>query len=109
MDRRPTMEVAFDDAWEYRKRYFQESFFERRDTELLVFTSWAVWNRQNQLRFNEVSCPLNQILPLSKDRKAEFQRIHPVTGTPQHKNHTRWKPPEQGVYKVNYDGAVFSQ
>ena len=91
------------------KDIFMRAFSERRDAELLAFMGWAVWNRRNQLRFNEASCPLNQILPLSKDRKTEFQRIHPVTRMPQHRNHTRWKPPEQGVYKVNYDGAVFSQ
>ena len=26
----------------------------------------------------------------------------------QHRNHTRWKPPELKVYKVNYDGATFA-
>ena len=91
------------------KDVFQKAFSESRDAELLAFTSWAVWNRRNKLRFNEVPCPLDQILTLSKDRITEFQRIHQVTGTPQHRNHTRWKPPEHGTYKVNYDGAVFSQ
>ena len=91
------------------KDIFKRVFSEKKDAELLAFTAWAIWNRRNQLRFNEVSCPLNQILSLSKDRKLEFQCIHPVTITPQHRNHTRWKPPEQGVYKVNYDGAMFNQ
>ncbi|XP_023926109.1 uncharacterized protein LOC112037500 [Quercus suber] len=27
----------------------------------------------------------------------------------QHRKHTRWKPPDRGYYKVNYDGAVFEQ
>ena len=27
----------------------------------------------------------------------------------QHRNHTRWKPPERDIYKVNYDGAIFEQ
>ena len=26
----------------------------------------------------------------------------------QHRNHTRWKPPEPEVYKINYDGATFA-
>ena len=88
---------------------FKRAFLEKKDAELLAFTAWAIRNRQNQLRFNEASCPLIQILSLSKDRKIEFQRIHPVIVTPQHRNHTRWKSPEQEVYKVNYDGALFSQ
>ena len=32
-----------------------------------------------------------------------------MVGTPQHRNHVRWKPPDQGVYKVNYDGAISVQ
>ena len=91
------------------KDIFKRAFSEEKDAELLAFTTWAVWTRQNQLRFNEASCPLNQIMSLSKDRKAKFQCIHPVTMTPLHRNHTRWKPPEQEVYKMNYDEAVFSQ
>ena len=53
-------------------------------------------------------CPINHILPLAKERKAEFQNLHLVTRTIQHRNHTRWKPPESDVYKVNYDGATFA-
>ena len=75
----------------------------------MAFTGWAVWNRRNQIRLKEAACPLDQIYMLSKDRKNEFQLLHPVIGTPQHRNHTRWKPPDQGVYKVKYDGAIFSQ
>ena len=53
-------------------------------------------------------CPINHILPLSVERKVEFQSLHQATRTLQHKNHTRWKPLEPEVYKVNYDGATFA-
>ena len=53
--------------------------------------------------------PLNQILPLLKERKVEFQSHHPATLKIQHGNHTRWKPPDRDFCKVNYDGAVFSE
>ena len=46
---------------------------------------------------------------MSKDRKNEFQLLHKSVGPPQHRNHVRWKPPDQGLYKVNYDGAIFAQ
>ena len=76
---------------------------------LLAFTSWSVWNRRNQLHFKENACPLNQILPLAKERKREFQCLQPTTLRMQHRNHTRWKPPDRDIYKVNYDGAIFEQ
>jgi len=54
------------------KEIFQRAFTEKKDAELLAFTSWAIWNRKNQVRFKEAVCPINHILPLSKERKAEF-------------------------------------
>ena len=91
------------------KEIFRRAFEEEMDVALLAFTSWAVWNRRNQVRHNETACPLEQILALSKDRKHEFQLIHNSGGTPQHRNHVRWKPPDHGLYKINYDGAIFAQ
>ena len=66
-----------------------------------------MWNRRNQVRLNETTCPLEQIHALSKDRKNEFQLLHKSVGTPQHRNHVRRKLANQGLYKVNYDGAIF--
>ncbi|XP_075636752.1 uncharacterized protein LOC142608991 [Castanea sativa] len=91
------------------KDIFKRGFAKRKDVALLAFTGWAVWNGQNQIFLKEATCPLNQIHALSKDRKYEFQLLHPVVGTPQHRNHTGWKPPDQGLYKVNYDVAIFPQ
>ncbi|XP_075654720.1 uncharacterized protein LOC142624873 [Castanea sativa] len=65
------------------KEIFKRADSEKWDAELMAYTRW--------------------------DRKVEFQRLHPATVTQQHRNHTRWKPPKQGYYKVNYDGAVSSQ
>ncbi|KAL0001321.1 hypothetical protein SO802_015102 [Lithocarpus litseifolius] len=45
------------------KGIFRHAFAENKDVELLAFMGWAVWNRRNQLRFNENACPLNQLLP----------------------------------------------
>ncbi|KAK9993595.1 hypothetical protein SO802_023298 [Lithocarpus litseifolius] len=91
------------------KEIFSHALAENKDVELLAFTGWAVWNRRNRLRFNEIACPLNQLLPLAKERKMEFKSLHPATLKMQHRNQTRWKPPDRDFYKVNYDGAVFEQ
>ena len=91
------------------KDVFKRAFEERMDVELLAFTSWAVWNRRNQVRLKLQACPLDQIHVLSQERKNESQLIHHQLGTPQHRKHVRWKPPDQGCYKINYDGAIFTQ
>nr|POF24766.1 putative ribonuclease h protein [Quercus suber] len=91
------------------KDIFKQAFEEKMDVALLAFTSWAIWNRRNQVRLKETACPLDQIHGLSKDRTYEFQLLHQTVGTPQHRNHVRWKPPDRGSYKVNYDGAISAQ
>ena len=74
------------------KEIFNYAFSKNTDAALLAFTGWAVGNHKNQIRFKENACPLNQILPLLKEWKAEFQSHHPATLKIQHRNHTRWKP-----------------
>lgn len=88
---------------------FKHALEEDKDPSLLAFTGWALWNCRNQIRFNEVACPLNRVLQVSKERKLEFQLLHPVTPKLQHRKHNRWKPPDVDRFKVNYDGATFNE
>ena len=90
------------------KDIFKRAFTEKLDAELLAVTSWSVWNWRNKICAKEAACPLDQIHTLSKERKTEFQLLHPTVGKLQHGKHIRWKPPDHGTYKVNYDGATFS-
>ena len=91
------------------KDIFNFALSENNDTELLAFTRWAIWNRQNQVRFKEVACPLYQILNLSKERKAKFQGTRSPTQKLVHQNHVRWRPPTVDEMKINYDGTIFSE
>uniref|UniRef100_A0A2N9FFZ2 Reverse transcriptase domain-containing protein n=1 Tax=Fagus sylvatica TaxID=28930 RepID=A0A2N9FFZ2_FAGSY len=56
---------------------------------------------------------LSQLIPRALDTLLEFQTAQNSDPQPSPKpNHTKsttWKPPEEGRYKVNYDGAVFSE
>ena len=83
------------------KEIFSHAFAKKKDVALLAFTSWAVWNQRNQIQFKESACPLDQILSLAKERKREFQSLHPATMKMQHRKHTRWKPLDTDFYKVN--------
>ena len=49
------------------KEIFVRALEEDKDATLLAFTSWAIWNRRNQLRVGQATCPLNQILNTSKE------------------------------------------
>ena len=39
------------------KDILKRAFKEELDVALLAFTSWAVWNRRNQIRLKEMACP----------------------------------------------------
>ena len=91
------------------KEIFSHAFARKKDVALLAFMGWVVWNQRNQIQFKEIAFPLDQILPLAKERKREFQSLHLATMKMQHRKHTRWKPPDREFYKVNYDGAVFKE
>ena len=71
--------------------------------------AWSIWNRRNQVHFNEVVCPLQRIDQLSKERRVEFQNLHTVSPKQKHEMHTKWESPDLGVFKVNYDGAMFAE
>ena len=91
------------------KEIFVRALEEDKDAMLLAFTSWAIWNGRNQLRVGQAACPLNQILKNSKERRTEFQLLHPSLPKQQHRKHTKWKPPAEDNLKVNYDGAIFQE
>lgn len=91
------------------KEIFNFALSENKDTELLAFTGWVIWNRRNQVCFNEAACPLDQILNLSKERKVEFQGTRSPTQKLGHRNHVRWRPPTIDEVKINYNGTIFSE
>ena len=88
---------------------FERAFKENKDPSLLAYMAWSIWNRRNQVQFNEEACPLQRIDQLSKERRAEFQNLHLVSPKQKHEMHTKWEPPDLGVFKVNYDGALFTK
>ena len=105
----PDWQWLLDMQGQTAKEIFVRALEEDKDATLLAFTSWAIWNGRNQLRVGQAACPLNQILKNSKERKTEFQLLHPSLPKQQHRKHTKWKPPAEDNLKVNYDGAIFQE
>ncbi|XP_030923094.1 uncharacterized protein LOC115949977 [Quercus lobata] len=86
---------------------FSHALEEDKDPSLLAYTAWTLWNCRNKARVNETQCPLNQVMQLARERRREFQTAQPIFPKQLHRKHTRWKPPDVGSFKVNYDGAFF--
>ena len=88
---------------------FNHALEEDKDPSLLAYTAWPLWNRRNKCRTNEPQYPLNQVMQFAKERRKEFQTAQSTFPKQMHKKHTRWKPPEAGHFKVNYDRAIFKE
>ena len=78
---------------------FECAFIENRDPSLLAFMAWSIWNRQNKIRLSEAAYPVHRIDQLSKEKKVEFQNLHPIRLKQQEAMHTKWKPPDLGALR----------
>ena len=51
--------------------------------------------------------PLHQIAGLARKHLQEFHKSQPAPRRKVHPCRPRWKPPDQGGVKTNFDGAIF--
>ncbi|XP_030938458.1 uncharacterized protein LOC115963559 [Quercus lobata] len=79
-----------------------------RDLELFTMFVWSIWTQWNQLRTQQSCCPTTQLAQFAKDRFNEFKAIKPVAHPRQRQQWTSWSPPAQNVFKIKYDGALYS-
>ena len=78
---------------------FSHALEKDKDPSLLAYMAWTLRNRRNKARVNEIQCPLNQILQLTRERRKEFQTAQPVFPKQLHRKHTRWKPADARISK----------
>ncbi|KAK9993043.1 hypothetical protein SO802_022746 [Lithocarpus litseifolius] len=68
---------------------------------------WNLWNRRNKLRVEEVVWPLNKIAGIARRHLQEFQSVRRCPSKKVCAQRPRWKPPDSGFVKANFDGAIF--
>ena len=79
--------------------------------QLFAMISWFIWYRRNCLRLEQPVDTNTQLINRARESLLEFheaqdrEKQSPLQSTST--EITTWKPPEEGRYKVNYDGAVF--
>lgn len=83
---------------------------DRVDVDLLAMILWLIGSRRNAARLGEPAIEYNQIQTRAvlylleykfaqvRDRRVEADNLRA----------TRWIPPAPSLYKINFDGAVFS-
>ena len=71
--------------------------------------AWFIWNQRNKLRLNERGLSSEKILKVARVYLSDFQAKFQKKNGQQPKGSTKWRPPRDGMYKRNYDGAVFAE
>ena len=82
---------------------------EWKNVELFTVLAWFIWCRRNKCHFNEPSLPPEKFLDATSNSLAEFQTKRTDRQTQHEPATPRWQPPPRDTYKINYDGAVFTE
>ena len=84
---------------------------EGKSLELFAYTAWMVWNQRNKVCVNQQAVPL-QVVEQAKQKLAQFRadwQNTEVQVTNSNIGGSRWSSMQDGLVKINFDGAVFSE
>ena len=106
-----------DTTWNFQNQTFFSNFSElmawvfehQRKPALFAFTVWTIWTQRNQVCSQQPCCSLDHISQLTTERFVEYLAILPPTPPSRPHKRTRWKPPPVDIFKINFDGAVFTE
>ena len=70
------------------------------------------WNQRNKVRVNQQAVPLLQVAEQVKQKLAQFRadwQNTEVQVTDSNIGGSSWSSPQDGLAKINFDGAIFSE
>ena len=81
------------------------------DIDLLAMIFWLVWNRRNATRTEESVLDYHQIQAIVDSYLLEFKsaKVCERKAVAEGNTLVRWGPPSPNYYKINFDGADFSE
>ena len=81
-----------------------------RLVEHFVMVAWCIWKRRNRVRLRQQAWGIGEVCQHASDLLKEFHDVHKkVPRMAVRSSDSRWKPPASGMYKINFDGAVFEE
>ena len=70
---------------------------------------WTIWFRCNTIRVNPISFPVDQVQQRAIDSLLEFWAAQPRKQPTPPWPLSKWSPPVEDYYEVNFDGTVFKR
>ena len=101
-------EVEFIDV----KELLSWLIVERKPLELFAYMAWMVWNQRNKVLVTQQAVLLHQLAEQAKQKLTQFrvdQQNSEVQVTDSNIGGSRWSCPQDGLVKINFDEAVFSE
>lgn len=101
-------EVGFSDV----KELVSWLIAEGKPLELFAYTAWMVWNQRNKARLNLQVIPLHQVADQAKELLAQYRvklQVPKVQLMNSGSRGSRWRCPQVGLVKINFDGAICSE
>ena len=73
-------------------------------------TVWGIWHQRNQVCLRIPCCNTNQVAPQAKEKLAKYKAAIPSGPPRMPRQKEAWKPPPNpSLFKINFDGAVFTK
>ena len=78
---------------------------------LFAVTAWAVWHHRNKSLLQAVTVPLNRIAMFAETYLQNYAAGLGMRRSPDRSiiGAVKWRPPNENVVKVNFDGALFGE
>ena len=78
--------------------------------KLFAMTVWGIWHQRNQVRLRIPCWNTDQVAPQAKEKLAEYKAAIPPILPRMPRQKEVWKPPPDPIlFKINFDGAVFTE
>nr|POE55393.1 putative ribonuclease h protein [Quercus suber] len=86
------------------------SLRDRTDVNLLCIIMWQIWNRRNSARVGDSIVEYHHIRAKAEAFLLDFQSAQVLEQrlSTVYASAGRWRPPSPPLYKINFDGALFS-